>query len=156
MERKPSLEKEKKNISNFLPKALIEEINKTYDDKNHNKSSFSLKEKELNSNINNNSMNSINGIHNGFSLNNKNTNLLNGSYQNMNEIIQTQANVKVKKENIDNNNLNYKKNNFIDNNIDNTAIKETNNLDNNNNAQINNDNQKINRTNKDNCCCLIF
>ena len=84
MERKPSLEKEKKNISNFLPKALIEEINKTYDDKNHNKSSFSLKEKELNSNINNNSMNSINGIHNGFSLNNKNINLLNGSYQNMN------------------------------------------------------------------------
>ena len=84
MERKPSLEKEKKNISNFLPKALIEEINKTYDDKNHNKSSFSLKEKELNSNINNNSINSINGIHNGFSLNNKNINLLNGSYQNMN------------------------------------------------------------------------
>ena len=136
--------------------------------------------------INTNNINNNNNINNGFQINSKmnkipinhylkNNNVTSnismqknanistfnptnyeGSYQNMNEIIQNQANVKVKKENIDNNNLNYKKNNFIDNNIDNTAIKETNNLDNNNNAQINNNNQKINRTNKDNCCCLIF
>ena len=85
MERKPSLEKEKNNLTNFLPKALIEEINKTYDDKNQKKSSLPLKEKDLHikSNLNKNGI-SINGNHNGFSLNNKSLNFPNGSYQNMN------------------------------------------------------------------------
>ena len=85
MQRKASLEKEKKNLANFLPKALIEEINKTYDDKNQKKSSLPLKEKDLHikSNPNKNGT-SINGNHNGFSMNNKNLNFPNGSYQNMN------------------------------------------------------------------------
>ena len=85
MERKPSLEKEKKSLDNFLPKALIEEINKTYDDKNQKKSSLPLKDKDVHikSNLNKNGT-SINGNHNGFSLNNKSLNFPNGSYQNMN------------------------------------------------------------------------
>ena len=64
MDRNPSLEKEKKNITNFLPKALIEEINKNCDDKNHNRSSFPQKEKDLNINItsNQNINTSINGL----------------------------------------------------------------------------------------------
>ena len=86
MDRSSSLEKEKKNITHFLPKALIEEINKSCDDKNHNKPPFPLKEKEINTkpNPNININTSINGIHNGFSFNNKNMNFLNGSYQNIN------------------------------------------------------------------------
>jgi len=86
MDRSSSLEKEKKNITNFLPKALIEEINKSCDDKNHNKPPFPSKEKEVNikPNPNININTSINGIHNGFSMNNKNMNFLNGSYQNIN------------------------------------------------------------------------
>ena len=91
MERSSSLEKEKNNITNFLPKTLIEEINKTYDDKNHNKPSFPLKSKEINIkpnpniNINTslNDINGINGIHNSLTMNN-NINILNGSYQNVN------------------------------------------------------------------------
>ena len=86
MDRSSSLEKEKKNITHFLPKALIEEINKSCDDKNHNKPPFPPKEKEINikPNPNININTSINGIHNGFSFNNKNMNFLNGSYQNIN------------------------------------------------------------------------
>ena len=78
-----------------------------------------------------------------------------GSNQKVNETIPNQTNIKANKENIDNNNVNYQKNNYIDNNIENNVIRETNNIDNNNNnSQINN--QKNIRTNKDNCCCLIF
>ena len=86
MDRSSSLEKEKKNITHFLPKALIEEINKSCDDKNHNKPPFPPKEKEINikPNPNININTSINGIHNGFSFKNKNMNFLNGSYQNIN------------------------------------------------------------------------
>ena len=86
MDRSSSLEKEKKNITHFLPKALIEEINKSCDDKNHNKQPFPPKEKEINikPNPNININTSINGIHNGFSFNNKNMNFLNSSYQNIN------------------------------------------------------------------------
>ena len=86
MDRSSSLEKEKKNITHFLPKALIEEINKSCDDKNHNKPPFPPKEKEINikPNPNININTSINGIHNGFSFNNKNMNFLNSSYQNIN------------------------------------------------------------------------
>ena len=86
MDRSSSLEKEKKNITHFLPKALIEEINKSCDDKNHNKPPFPPKEKEINikPNPNININTSINGIHNSFSFNNKNMNFLNGSYQNIN------------------------------------------------------------------------
>jgi len=86
MDRSSSLEKEKKNITHFLPKALIEEINKSCDDKDHNNPPVPLKEKEINTkpNPNININTSINGIHNGFSFNNKNMNFLNGSYQNIN------------------------------------------------------------------------
>ena len=86
MDINPSLEKEKKNITNFLPKALIEEINKNCDDKNHNKSSLPPKEKDININIipNSNINTSINGNHNGFSLHNKCVDLSNCSYPNMN------------------------------------------------------------------------
>ena len=48
MERKPSLEKEKKNISNFLPKALIEEINNIADMNimNNNDNNFDEEDEE--------------------------------------------------------------------------------------------------------------
>ena len=88
MEANSSLEKEKKNITNFLPKALIEEINKNYDDKNLNKSTFSFKNKEINNikpNININTATNINNINNninGFSMNNKSINLSKGSHIN--------------------------------------------------------------------------
>ena len=77
-----------------------------------------------------------------------------GSNQKINETIQNQPNTKVNKENIDNNNMDYQKSNYIDNNAENNVIREANNIDNNNNGQ--NNNQKNIRTNKDNCCCLIF
>ena len=79
MEKNSSLEKEKKSITNFLPKALLEEINKNYDDKNHNKSSFSFKEKELNPKPNSN-INTTTNINNINSINN--INKVNGVFSN--------------------------------------------------------------------------
>ena len=116
MERNSSLEKEKKHITNFLPKALIEEINKTYDDKNLNKSSFSLKEKELNDKPKQNLNNPINGNHIGFSLYNKNMNLLNGSFQNIDisNILYNQLNMNsINSESFMNNQNKIKMNNYM-------------------------------------------
>ena len=92
MEINSSLEKEKKSITNFLPKALIEEINKNYDDKNHNKSTLLTKDKDINNikpNLNINTATNLNNIKNinninGVSMNNKSINLSNGTHINNN------------------------------------------------------------------------
>ena len=85
MEKTPNHEKEnKKKLSSFLPKALIEELNKNTVDKNHaqnNKPSFLLKEKDKNLQLNSNLI-SINGNHNLLPINGKNINFTNGSYHN--------------------------------------------------------------------------
>ena len=125
MDINPSLEKEKKNITNFLPKALIEEINKNCDDKNHNKSSLPPKEKDININIipNSNINTSINGNHNGFSLHNKSVDLSNCSYPNMNipHILYNKLNMNnIHSESVINNNIfnNFPQNKVLYNNID--------------------------------------
>ena len=125
MERNSSLEKEKKNLTNFLPKALIEEINKSYDDKNHNKPPFPINDKEINTkaNPNMNFNSSLNGIHNNFSLNNKKMNILNGSYQNINI-----SNISCNKLNMNNIHSGSYINNTINNNINNFSSIPFNNI----------------------------
>ena len=154
MERNSSLEKEKKNLSNFLPKALIEEINKTYDDKNHNVSFFPVKEKELNIKTNPNINTSINGTHNGFVLNNQSMNVLNGSYHNINisNILYNKLNMN--NINLNNNNsININMNNFhnkpIYNNMDVNIKKYINEMSKMNDIKngINNLNRNINNIN---------
>ena len=139
MDKSSSPEKEKNNITNFLPKTLIEEINKTYDDKNHNKPSFPLKSKEINikpnPNINiNTSFNGINGIHNNITMNN-NINILNSSYQNVNisNILYNKLNMNNMhpSSSINNNVIN---NNVINNNVINNYIGK---LPFNNNMEVN-------------------
>ena len=150
MDRSSSLEKEKKNITHFLPKALIEEINKSCDDKNHNKPPFPPKEKEINikPNPNININTSINGIHNGFSFNNKNTNFLNGSYQNINisNISYNKLNMNnIHSQSIINNNTNHNTINL--NHSQNISGKALNSNINNNMQKYLNDINKINGIN---------
>ena len=150
MDRSSSLEKEKKNITHFLPKALIEEINKSCDDKNHNKPSFPLKEKEINTkpNPNININTSINGIHNGFSFNNKNMNFLNSSYQNINisNISYNKLNMNnIHSQSIINNNTNHNTINL--NHSQNISGKALNSNINNNMQKYLNDINKINGIN---------
>ena len=150
MDRSSSLEKEKKSITHFLPKALIEEINKSCDDKNHNKPPFPSKEKEINikPNPNININTSINGIHNGFSLNNKNMNFLNGSYQNINisNISYNKLNMNnIHSESIINNNINHNTINL--NHSQNFSGKSFNSNINNNMQKYLNDIHKINGIN---------
>ena len=150
MDRSSSLEKEKKNITHFLPKALIEEINKSCDDKNHNKPPFPPKEKEINikPNPNININTSINGIHNGFSFNNKNMNFLNGSYQNINisNISYNKLNMNnIHSQSIINNNTNHNTINL--NHSQNISGKALNSNINNNMQKYLNDINKINGIN---------
>ena len=150
MDRSSSLEKEKKNITHFLPKALIEEINKSCDDKNHNKPPFPLKEKEINTkpNPNININTSINGIHNGFSFNNKNMNFLNSSYQNINisNISYNKLNMNnIHSQSIINNNTNHNTINL--NHSQNISGKALNSNINNNMQKYLNDINKINGIN---------
>ena len=105
MEKNPIGEKEnKKKLSSFLPKDLIEEINKNVKDKknlSNNKPSFSLKEKDVyqktnqnmastiienhNNHINHtNHTNHINHINISNNNHNYNFNIKNGSYKNQN------------------------------------------------------------------------
>ena len=151
MDRSSSLEKEKKNITHFLPKALIEEINKSCDDKNHNKPPFPPKEKEINikPNPNININTSINGIHNGFSFNNKNMNFLNGSYQNINisNISYNKLNMNnIHSQSIINNNTNHNTINL--NHSQNISGKALNSNINNNMQKYLNDINKINGINR--------
>ena len=150
MDRSSSLEKEKKNITHFLPKALIEEINKSCDDKNHNKPPFPPKEKEINikPNPNININTSINGIHNGFSFNNKNMNFLNSSYQNINisNISYNKLNMNnIHSQSIINNNTNHNTINL--NHSQNISGKALNSNINNNMQKYLNDINKINGIN---------
>ena len=150
MDRSSSLEKEKKNITHFLPKALIEEINKSCDDKNHNKPPFPPKEKEINikPNPNININTSINGIHNGFSFNNKNMNFLNSSYQNINisNISYNKLNMNnIHSQSIINNNTNHNTINL--NHSQNISGKALNSNINNNMQKYLNDVNKINGIN---------
>ena len=150
MDRSSSLEKEKKNITHFLPKALIEEINKSCDDKNHNKPPFPPKEKEINikPNPNININTSINGIHNGFSMNNKNMNFLNGSCQNINisNISYNKLNMNnIHSQSIINNNTNHNTINL--NHSQNISGKALNSNINNNMQKYLNDINKINGIN---------
>ena len=102
MEKNPIGEKDKKkNLTSFLPKALIEEINKNIMDKKHlpnNKPTFSLKEKDIYPKTNQNMESSINGNHinrnnptnhiNHINISNNNLNynfdFKNGSYKGKN------------------------------------------------------------------------
>ena len=88
MEKSPSREKDnKKKLSSFLPKALIEELNKNLVDKNttqNSKSSFPLKEKDINLKTNPSMNSSINHNHSFHPLNGKNFNFTNGSYKTQN------------------------------------------------------------------------
>ena len=84
MEKNLSPEKDnKKKLSSFLPKALIEELNKNLVDKNHvqnNKSSF-LKEKDINIKTNTIINTSMNHNHTFHPLNGKNFNYTNGNFK---------------------------------------------------------------------------
>ena len=92
MEKSPIRDKENtKNLTGFLPKYLIEELNKNIVDDQLNtndKLSIPFKEKDINYNsnqkmaptINENQINNIN--HNLNSLNNKNFNFINSSFLN--------------------------------------------------------------------------
>ena len=85
MEKTASREKDnKKKLSSFLPKALIEELNKNLVDKNHiqnNKSSI-LKEKDINLKANPSIINpNMNHNHTFHPLNGKNFNYTNGTYK---------------------------------------------------------------------------
>ena len=75
----------------------------------------------------------------------------------MNETAQNQINIdnyiKPNNENINNTNIDIQKNNYLNSNIENKALRPNNNID--NNLGPNNLKRNI-RTEKDNCCCVIF